>query len=262
VGSRLFSTSIVVVALATFVAVAGPMLDQLAAVEQFGVNRRSWVVVHLDPGLVPAATATTEQDLLALPGVDEIADSSPRELGLIPQIESPVADPGNYRTLGLDGAVVPEEAAADAGSVEGVDSAFPRTAQRPETNRAFYEQVLPMVTLLGGGLALILIIRLAFRAARTERHRGTGPFLTWVRHGAVVVVPVVLTILGSSALAALLWPPLIRPVISSLATGLILSGPVLDTGLRIALYALAGVTVLSLVAIAAERPGRHTREPG
>lgn len=261
VTSHLFSFTIVIVALSTFVVVMAPMLEQVAAVEEFGVYRRSWVAVHIDANLSPSVRASVETELLSLSGVDEIADSTKREVGLVVASEPPESDLENYRTLGLDGSVDPDKVASEAAAVPGVDASYPRFALPPESNHAFYEQILPMLTLIALGVAMLLVVRLAFLAARTKRHRELGLLATWVRHGAVVVLPVVLTIVGASCLGALLWPPLVGPVVSSLASGLISGGPILEVGLELALDALFVVSFLTFVAMASERPGKHTARP-
>lgn len=257
VASNLFSFTIVVVALATVAVLLTPMLEQVASVEEFGVDRRSWVVVQLDPGTSSFDTAV-ETELLLLPGVDEITESTNQEVGFVSPVEPSATDLDAYRTLGLDGSVNPTVVAGQALEISEIGKAYPRFAMPPETNRTFYENILPMITLIAVGLALILVVKLAFLAARTDRRREPGRLMAWVRHGAVVAFPVVLTVLGTSSLAAVLWPPVVRPLVSSLADGLIVSQPILDAGLEFGFYSLLAATVLTLIAMAAERPGKHT----
>lgn len=255
--SHLFSVTIVVVALSTFVLLAAPMLEQVEAVEEFGVNRRSWVVVHVDPASTRPESSSIAEDLLKLAGVDEVTGSTKREVELVVATE-PVPDLENYLTMGLDGSESPDYLAREALAVPGVESSYPKSAQAPESNRAFYEEILPLVTLLTAGVGLILVVRLAFLAARTKRRKESGLLVSWIRHGAVVVLPVFLTMVGASLVAGLLWFPVVSPMVSSLAQELITGNAILEVGLQYAFYALLVVTMLTFIAMASERPGKHT----
>jgi hypothetical protein len=233
------------------------MIDQLLAVEQYGVDRRSWVVAHLESGLSAAEIAGIEGELLALDGVDGMTNSTDRELDLIASIETPVADLENYRTLGLDGDVDPLTVSQRAKRVSGVDTAFPRIAHFPDSHVNFFHRLAPIATAITLAIALVLVVRLVVVRAYSAS-AGSLP-LQWLRLVVVVGLPVVLTILGATVITALVWPPLIYPVVSRSASHLISGRAVAAPGLDLAIYAGFVVILLSLVALAnvERRDPRH-----
>lgn len=234
------------------------MIDQLIAVEQLGVDRRSWVVADLDAGLSAADVAGVESDLLALAGVDGLTESTDRELGLIPAIETPVPDPENYRTLGLDGEVDATTVSQRARHIPGVEAAYPRIAKPPDSHVNFFHRLAPIATVIMLGIALVFVIRLVVMRA----HRApAGSFLMqWLRLVVTVALPVVLTILGATATAAIVWPSLVYPVVSRTASHLISGRAVAQPGLELAVYAGFTVILICLVALASvERHGARHR---
>lgn len=240
-----FSLTLVVVALATIVVAFNPMLEQLIAIEQFGVDRRSWVVAHLDG--TPDSQAKAEAALLDLEGVDGLTDSTDRELKLVAAIEMPVSDPGNYRTLGLDGDVGAPTVSQRASRVSGVEEAFPRVAQRPpESNLDLYETLFPKATGVMLAIALVFVVLLAVARARTSP-TGSG-WMRWLRLVVSVVIPVVLTVIGATLLAAVVWPSLIYPVISRSASHLISGRMVALNGLELAVITGGMVLLTTLLA--------------
>lgn len=240
-------------ALAALVAAVNPMVAQLVVVEEFGVDRRSWVVAHLASGLSAEAVDAAEGGLLRLKGVDGITLSTDRELSLVAAIDTPVADLQNYRTLGLDGAADAPSVSFQAREVDNVDSAYPRIAQSPDSRLGLVSEIWPIVTGLMVAFTLILVVRSV--VVRSQAVPAGSLLNQWLRMVVSTVLPVVFTVVGATLIAALVWPPLVYPLVSSTASDLISSRAVAQPGLEAAVYAGGLLMVLALLALTTlERP--------
>jgi hypothetical protein len=235
------------------------MIDQLLDVEQFGVDRRSWVVTELDAGLTLVEVEEVETTLLSLPSVDGVTASTERELSLIPAIDTPVSDPETWRTLGLDGELHAATVSQMARNVLGVAAAHPKVAISPDSNLALIERVVPVVTAIMLAVALILLVQLVVARARTVASGSV--LMRWLRLVVAIAAPVVVTVLGATLIAAAVWPSLAYPVISRTASHLLSSTAVARPGLDLALLAGLITVLLSLLAvIMVEHPGpRHQK---
>jgi hypothetical protein len=235
------------------------MIDQLLDVEQFGVDRRSWVVTELEAGLTLVEVEGVETALLSLPSVDGVTASTERELSLIPAIDTPVADPENRRTLGVDGELQASTVSQMARNVLGVAAAHPKIAIRPDSNLALIERVVPVATAIMLAVALILVVQLVVARARTVASGSV--LMRWLRLVVAIAAPVMVTVIGATLIAAAVWPSLAYPVISRTASHLLSSAAVARPGLELALLAgLITVLLCLLAVIMVERSGpKHQR---
>lgn len=234
-------------ALAALVLALNPMIEQLLAVEQFGVDRRSWVVIQLDTGLSSAEVERIEVGLLGLPSVDGMTDTTERELGLIQENDAPVPDLEYWRTLGVDGELAATTVSQLARNVAGVAAAYPRIAKPPDSHLDFFERAAPVATAIMLAVALILVVRLV--VVRALAVASGSVLMRWLRLVVGIAIPVVVTILGATLVTAAVWPSLVYPVISQSASDLISGRTVARPGIELAVYAGVVVLILTLLAV-------------
>jgi cell division protein FtsX len=248
----LVSVTVIIVALTTVFVLMYPLLEQVVGVGDAEVIRRSEVIVLLDEGLDQEQLADAVENLGRLNGVAAVHLSTGGDLSALSRPLPGAAEDLNLLTLELDGNVPVESVEFHAGEASGVVDVFLGVGVSSGLAVDLLELVTPWLAgmfALGGA---ILMANLAHSISRTRREEaqimrliGAGGLSIWIRLGAVVLIPVVATIVATTALVTIAWPWAVGTWIGPDAVELVSGWEVLRLGLLLAAAAsLAGAAIV------------------
>jgi cell division protein FtsX len=248
---------ILVVVLATFLALLSPALDEAVEVGTTEIVADSEVIVNFSRSLDSQEMARAEAELQQIAGVAKVRPATTGDIANTREGYEVGSDISNVRTLVLTGTWSQESVVFSSRAVAGVDKATAGLGERVGWAVPLLQTVVPWLTGVLVLAGLVLVANVVFAAARSRREEaeimrlvGASWLTTWSSLGAVVLVPVVLSIVMTTIAAALVWPSLLR-LISPRAIETVPSSTVLGTGLRLTVVATAvsvGVSQLGLKA--------------
>lgn len=210
------STTILVVALATGLALLSTMLDEGTDVASSEISAMAQVIVWLDPELNPEETDEAGATLAGLPGVHVARPATEGEVAETTTGFAVGSDLSGIRTLELDGSLTQATVVDDVRRIEGVENAEAGVGDRLELTGSLIVLVVPWFAGFLGIAGVVLIANLAYAAARGRREEaqimrllGATWVATWASLATVVVLPLVLTVLVTTLAVALTWPLLL-----------------------------------------------------
>lgn len=252
----LMAVLVLVVSLATFLALLSPALDEAVEVGGAEIVADSEVIVYLSPGLESEELSQAEAELKEIRGVDHVRLATTGDIANTRGGYEVGSDISNVRTLVLNGAWSQESVVFTSREVAGVDKADAGLGERVGWAVPLLQAVVPWLTGVLGVAGLVLVANVVFAAARSRREEaqimrlvGASWLTTWSSLGAVVLVPVVVSMLVTTLAAALAWPSLLQ-LISPRAIEAVPASTVLASGLRLTAVATAvsvGVSQLGLL---------------
>lgn len=207
------SVTVIVVALATVFVLMHPLLDQIVDVGDSEVTRLSEVIVLLDEGLDQEQLDDAADNLGSLRGVANVRASTESDLSVLSRPLPRAAENLNLLTLELDGNAPVEDVEFHASEASGVAQVFLGVGVKSGLAVDLLELVTPWMAAMFALGGAILMANLAFSVSRTRREEakimrliGAGAISIWIRLGAVVLIPVVATIVTTTALMSFFWP--------------------------------------------------------
>jgi cell division protein FtsX len=256
----LVSVTVIIVALTTVFVLMDPLLGQVVGVGDAEVIRRSEVIVLLGEGFDQEQLDDAVEDLGSLSGVAAVHVSTGKDLSAITRPLPGAAENLNLFTLELDGSTPVENVEFHAGEERGVVDVFLGVGVSSGLVVDLLELVTPWLAgmfALGGA---ILTANLALSISRTRREEaeimrliGAGGFSIWIRLGAVVLIPVVATIVATTALVTIAWPWAVGTWIGPDAVELVSGWEVLRLGLLLAVAASVTGAAIVHVGLKASR---------
>lgn len=257
--------TVIVVALTTIFVLMHPLLEQIVDVGDSEVTRLSEVIVLLDEGLDQGQLDDAAENLGGLRGVANVRASTESDLSALSRPLPRAAEDLNLLTLELDGNVPVEDVEFHAGEASGVAQAFLGVGVKSGLAVDLLELVTPWMAAMFALGGAILMANLAFSVSRTRREEakimrliGAGPLSIWIRLGAVVLIPVVATIVTTTALMSFLWPWAVGAWIGPDAVRLVSGWEILRLGLLLATAATVAGAAIVHVGLKASRSSGQT----
>jgi hypothetical protein len=237
----LMSVTVIIAAMTTVFVLMDPLLGQVVEVGDAEVIRRSEVIVLLDGGLDEEQLDDAAANLGGLGGVAAVHASTGSDLGALTRPLPGAAENLNLLTLELDGTVPIESVEFHAGEATGVVDVFVGVGVSSGLVVDLLELVTPWLAGMFAWGGAILMANLAHSISRTRREEaeimrliGAGGLSIWIRLGAVVLIPVVATIVVTTGLVTLAWPWAVGTWIGPYAVELVSGWEVLRLGLLLA----------------------------
>jgi cell division protein FtsX len=248
------SVTVIVVALATVFVLMHPLLDQIVDVGDSEVTRLSEVIVLLDEGLDQEQLDDAADNLGSLRGVANVRASTESDLSALSRPLPRAAENLNLLTLELDGNAPVEDVEFHASEASGVAQVFLGVGVKSGLAVDLLELVIPWMAAMFALGGAILMANLAFSVSRTRREEakimrliGAGAISIWIRLGAVVLIPVVATIVTTTALMSFVWPQAVGIWIGPDAVDLVSGWEILRLGTVLAAAAfVVGAAIVQL----------------
>jgi cell division protein FtsX len=248
------SVTVIVVALATVFVLMHPLLGQLVDVGDAEVIRISEVIVLLDEGLDQEQLDDAADNLGSLRGVANVRASTESDLSALSRPLPRAAENLNLLTLELDGKAPVEDVEFHASEASGVAQVFLGVGVKSGLAVDLLELVIPWMAAMFALGGAILMANLAFSVSRTRREEakimrliGAGAISIWIRLGAVVLIPVVATIVTTTALMSFVWPQAVGIWIGPDAVDLVSGWEILRLGTVLAAAAfVVGAAIVQL----------------
>jgi cell division protein FtsX len=248
------SVTVIVVALATVFVLMHPLLDQIVDVGDSEVTRLSEVIVLLDEGLDQEQSDDAADNLGSLRGVANVRASTESDLSALSRPLPRAAENLNLLTLELDGNAPVEDVEFHASEASGVAQVFLGVGVKSGLAVDLLELVTPWMAAMFALGGAILMASLAFSVSRTRREEakimrliGAGAISIWIRLGAVVLIPVVATIVTTTVLMSFVWPRAVGTWIGQDAVGLVSGREIFRLGSVLAAAAfVVGAAIVQL----------------
>jgi cell division protein FtsX len=248
------SVTVIVVALTTVFVLMHPLLEQIVDLGDVEVIRLSEVIVILDQGLDQEQFDDVADNLGSLRGVADVHASTESDLSAVSRPLLRAAENLNLLTLELDGNAPVEDVEFHASEASGVAQVFLGVGVKSGLAVDLLELVTPWMAAMFALGGAILMASLAFSVSRTRREEakimrliGAGAISIWIRLGAVVLIPVVATIVTTTVLMSFVWPRAVGTWIGQDAVGLVSGREIFRLGSVLAAAAfVVGAAIVQL----------------
>lgn len=248
----------VTVGLATFLALLSPLLEEAVDVGGASIIEGSEVIVYLDTEMDANEAALASEELGAISGVAHVRLATSDDIASTRRGYEVGSDITHVRTVVLDGRVPQTDVMSRVRQVSGAETVDAGVGDRTGLTVELLRTVVPWLTALFGVAGLVLVANVVVAAARSRRAEaeimrlvGANWFTVWANLGVVVVVPVVASMLVTTAVVSLASAELlvfITPGSTEVAHGV----TILGEGLRLTIAAAivtVGASQLGFVAV-------------